>query len=152
MIFISHRGNINGKDLERENSPGYIIEALNKKYDVEVDIWHKNNKWYLGHDEPKYVINLEKLKKYYNNIWFHCKNIESLEKFYNYKNLTYFWHDNDSYTLTSNNIIWTYPGIKLSSMSICVLPETYNYNIVDLYSCYGICSDYIEDYKNNYYL
>jgi hypothetical protein len=47
MIYISHRGNINGKNIERENSPEYILETLNKGYDVEVDIWIINNKWFL---------------------------------------------------------------------------------------------------------
>jgi len=38
MILISHRGNINGQNLEKENSPDYVLEALSKNYDVEVDV------------------------------------------------------------------------------------------------------------------
>jgi len=50
MRLISHRGNINGKNLERENSFPYIQEALQLGYEVEIDIWVINNEVYLGHD------------------------------------------------------------------------------------------------------
>ena len=38
MIFISHRGNLNGKNKKLENTPKYIIEAIKKGYHVEIDI------------------------------------------------------------------------------------------------------------------
>ena len=39
MYLVSHRGNIQGKQPDRENSPGYIIEAVKSGYYCEVDIW-----------------------------------------------------------------------------------------------------------------
>ena len=152
MILISHRGNINGKNIEKENSPDYIIETLKLGFDVEIDIWIKDDKWYLGHDEPLYNIDINYFKQYFNNLWFHCKNLEALERIKNINNTIYFWHENDTYTLTSNNLIWTYPGMKLSNYSICVLPEECNYSNIELYSCYGICSDFIKKYKEINYL
>ena len=62
MILISHRGNLNGKDIENENNPLYIDRALGKGYDVEIDVWYNGGIWYLGHDEPTYPIKLEYLK------------------------------------------------------------------------------------------
>ena len=38
MILISHRGNLEGKNPEKENSPIYVLQALSKGFDVEVDI------------------------------------------------------------------------------------------------------------------
>ena len=38
MFFISHRGNINGKDINKENKPLYINQALKKGYHVEADV------------------------------------------------------------------------------------------------------------------
>lgn len=152
MILISHRGNTNGKNIEKENSPDYIINTLNLGYDVEIDIWYINNEWFFGHDEPTYKIDLETFKKYVNNIWFHCKNLQALEKIRNFENSCYFWHENDKYTLTSNNLIWTYPNMELSELSICVLPELHKYSYTELISCYGICSDFIKNYKNINYL
>lgn len=141
---ISHRGNLNGKNIERENSPEYIREALDNGYEIEIDIWFENNKWLLGHDIPKYEIDLDIINKFlFDKLWFHCKNLQSLEKLSKYDNIHYFWHQNDSYTLTSKNYIWTFPGEKLSERSICVLPENSNYSNEELKKCYGICSDYI---------
>ena len=51
--LISHRGNMKGKNPDRENHPDYIMEALNKGYHVEVDVHYKDGDLYLGHNEPK---------------------------------------------------------------------------------------------------
>ncbi len=56
MILISHRGNITGANPSRENSPDYIQEALEADYNVEIDVWYKDKKWNLGHDEPQYEV------------------------------------------------------------------------------------------------
>ena len=53
MLYISHRGNLDGINPELENNPKYISNALEKNFDVEVDAWFVNGKFYLGHDEPK---------------------------------------------------------------------------------------------------
>ena len=56
MILISHRGNIDGVKPTKENSPEYILEAISLGYDVEIDVWKVDGKWFLGHDEPEYAI------------------------------------------------------------------------------------------------
>ena len=38
MILIAHRGNVSGPNPEMENNPLYIDRALEKGYDVEIDI------------------------------------------------------------------------------------------------------------------
>ena len=142
MKFISHRGNLNGKDVDNENNPLYIDRALGKGYDVEVDVWYVNGKWYLGHDEPTYEIELDYLKD--NNLWCHAKNIDALNEMTQYSNIHSFWHQGDDVTLTSNNFLWTYPGKELTQNSICVLPEKNNQFPKKVF---GICSDYIVNYK-----
>jgi hypothetical protein len=57
MILVSHRGNISGPNKERENSPQYIQEALDLKYDVEVDVWVNDEIW-LGHDNQFEILNV----------------------------------------------------------------------------------------------
>ena len=81
MVYVAHRGNINGKNNERENHPDYINEAISLGYDVEVDARYIDGDWWLGHDEPQYRITKNWLKKRYDNVWVHCKNIEALELF-----------------------------------------------------------------------
>lgn len=145
MILISHRGNIEGPNDVRENSPFYIMEAITMGFDVEIDIWYKDGNLWLGHDKPQYKISEEWLKERSDNLWIHCKNVESL-CFFNslsYK-FNYFWHQEDVVTLTSLNFMWVYPGRQPIKNSIAVLPEMFNDDIKD---CIGICSDYIKKYK-----
>ena len=143
MFLISHRGNINGKKPEYENDPGYIDEALDKGYGVEIDVWYINEDWYLGHDKPQYKINLEYLKN--DRFWCHAKNIEALNKMLE-RDIHCFWHQEDDVTLTSKGYMWTYPGKELTHKSIAVLPEINN----DIpKKCLGICSDYIVNYKDS---
>lgn len=140
-ILISHRGNLNGIIHEKENSPDYIIDALKYDIDVEIDVWKINDKLYLGHDEPQYLIQEEFL--YNNRFWCHAKNYEALE-FMLDKNIHCFWHENDTFTLTSKGVIWQYPSNIIYNNSIFLYPEKFN---VDLNNVKGICSDYIINYK-----
>lgn len=142
MFLIAHRGNISGPQLDLENNPKYLNNAISKGYDVEVDVWYINNKLYLGHDEPQYQIELDYLKN--EHFWCHCKNIEALE-FLLDNEVHCFFHDNDDATLTSRGFIWTFPKKKLTKSSICVLPE--NGFDENLNYCTGICSDYITTYN-----
>lgn len=149
MIFISHRGNLDGAKPKYENSPNYIDNALSKGFDCEIDIWVVNSKLYLGHDDPKYLINEQWLKTRISNIWIHCKNIQSLEYFSNNSNtFNYFWHQNDVATMTSKKDLWVYPGYQPIINSISVMPELNNEN--SLSKCKGICSDNIIKYKKKY--
>ena len=59
----------------------------------------------------------------------------------------YFWHQEDTATLTSTNIIWAYPGKQPIIGSIAVMPEI---NSDEISQCRGICSDYIQRYKKLY--
>ena len=143
MYFISHRGNINGIQKENENKPEYIIKAIENNFEVEIDVRFNNGNFFLGHDYDQYKIDKNFLLK--KQIWCHAKTPEALLALKEIK-AHYFWHQKDDYTLTSKGYIWTYPGKKLLNRSICVLPEIANYNEIN---CLGICSDFIERYKND---
>jgi hypothetical protein len=143
MILISHRGNISGKIEAKENHPSYIDDAINLGFDVEIDMWLFNGKTYLGHDKPQYEVDDEWLSDRVEKLWIHCKNIELLD-WIRIKTLHYFWHEEDTLTLTSKNHIWAYPGKQPIKGSIAVMPEIYN---DDLDVCIGVCSDYIKNYK-----
>jgi hypothetical protein len=144
-ILISHRGNINGKNIELENKPDYIDKAINLGYNVEIDVWVKNRELLLGHDEPIYKIDIDWVKFRSNLLWIHCKNVEAIIFFKenNYE-FNYFWHENDTVTLTSKNYIWAYPGKQPIKNSIAIMPEIYDDNVSE---CMGICSDFIKKYE-----
>ena len=143
MIYISHRGYINGSDKDLENNPKQIEFLYNKNYDIEIDVRFHKNKFYLGHDEPKYEINHNFLEN--QKLWCHAKNHETLEELSKIK-CHYFWHQEDDYTITSKGFIWVYPGKPLIKNSICVLPEDFK---LDTSQCYGLCTDYISKYVDN---
>ena len=141
MILIAHRGNINGANIDKENSPEYVNSALKKGYNVEIDVWLEKDQWYLGHNKPQYKIELTYLLN--NLLWCHAKNIEAFRVMLG-RGVHCFWHQEDDVTLTSRGYIWTYPGKQLTAKSICVLPEKADYNNI---KCAGICSDVIEKYR-----
>jgi len=145
MKLISHRGNINGRLKSFENQPTYIDLAIADGYDVEVDVWYKDKILWLGHDKPQYKIDIIWFIDRLSKLWVHCKNVTALVYFKEcgYP-INYFWHENDTVTLTSLNHIWAFPGKQPIDNSIAVLPEIYNDNIS---TCSGICSDIIKTYK-----
>lgn len=145
MILISHRGNIDGPMESWENEPTYIDLAINKGFDVEVDVWYVEKILYLGHDKPQYGVDPRWFRDRLTKLWIHCKNVEAILFFNRNKYLfNYFWHENDTVTLTSHNHIWAYPGKQPIENSIAVMPELHT---DDLSRCKGICSDYIKNYK-----
>lgn len=144
MILISHRGNINGPNEIRENSPYYIMEAIAEGFDVEVDVWYVDNQFWLGHDSPQYRTEYKFLLN--EKLWCHAKNIEALMEMKKYA-IHYFWHENDTVTLTSKNYVWSYPNENFTKNTIAVLPELFNSNIKE---CRGVCSDFIKEYKKSY--
>jgi hypothetical protein len=146
MILISHRGNTLGPNPERENHPEYILEAIQAGYDVEIDVWFKDNKFMLGHDEPQYEFPFELIDQSYPKLWIHCKNVDALSKLNeldpNGSKVNYFWHESDLGVLTSKGYIWS---TNLINNGILVMPETFNTEPIP--PTLGICSDYIQNYK-----
>lgn len=143
LKFIAHRGLLFGPNKDIENNPSTIDAAL-YKYEAEIDLWIIDDAFYLGHDNPTYKVDEDWIIHRKNKLWVHCKNIEAL-CYLNLKNsdLNYFWHQDDTLTLTSKGIIWAYPGKQPIKNSIAVLPELYNDK---LDSCIGICTDYTVKY------
>lgn len=146
MILISHRGNIEGPNPERENHPDYIHEAILAGYNVEIDVWFVDGKFKLGHDEPTYDFPLELLEYNYNKLWLHCKDMSSLSKLNDIDSmgstLNYFSHESDLGVLTSKGYIWS---TDLYDRGILVMPETFEKEPSE--TTFGVCSDYINKYK-----
>lgn len=144
MKFIAHRGNIYGPNPEKENNPDYILDAVSKGYDVEVDVWYNDGAFSLGHDAPQYKVDSSFL--YNSSFWCHAKNLEALQKMIRL-NIHCFWHQEDDFTVTTQGYIWTYPGKKIGINSISVMPEWASYSTEELHTTYGICTDYIDKYQ-----
>jgi len=147
MIYIAHRGNINGPNIN-ENHPDYLLKTISEGFYVETDLWYINNKLYLGHDEPQYEITINFLLNIKDFLYCHCKNIEALYYIINnYSEIECFYHDIEKCVLTNKRKIWNSPGEKLTSLTICVMPERVG-QIPE--NCYGVCTDFPLRYKNKF--
>ena len=146
MRLISHRGNLEGSNPERENHPDYIYEALQAGYDVEIDVWWVDGKFKLGHDGPQYDFPFDLLTNFHTKLWIHCKNMDALsylnELDSSGSKLNYFSHEDDLGVLTSRGYIWS---THLYDRGILVMPEVFNKEPNK--NTFGICSDYIKNYK-----
>ena len=111
-LLIAHRGNWAGKNPERENSPKYLLEAIESGYNVETDVWWHQGKFWLGHDAPIYQTTVDFLSN--PNIWCHAKSLETVVELRKHDSIHWFWHETDKITLTSKGYIWTFPRINLT--------------------------------------
>ena len=140
--IISHRGNLNGPNKKLENHPQYILQALKKGFEVEIDVWLVNNELFLGHDKPQYNVNLDFIKK--KKLWCHAKNLDSLQ--YMMKNDVHcFWHESEKCVITSKNFLWCYPGVFLENGITVVLNKDKHLKDKKIL---GICTDYPVEYNN----
>jgi len=146
MLLISHRGNLKGPIPAKENHPSQILYCFEQNYDVEIDVWFKDGNFYLGHDTPLYNTDIQFLSN--TKLWCHAKNNDAFINLQKH-NIHCFWHQTDTFTLTSKNYIWCYPGNLLEN-GIIVLPETSSLTLLDIVKsgAAGICSDYISEYKH----
>jgi hypothetical protein len=145
-IFISHRGNIDGRSPENENKEEHIMEATALGFNVEVDVWRIAGSFYLGHDYPAYETSKDFLLTN-EGLLCHAKNVAALE-WLTSKNIHCFWHNQDKYTMTSKGYIISYPGVSCSSKKLIIMkPEFHSKKIG---KCFAICSDYIYKYRTQY--
>ena len=106
--------------------------------DWALDVWVNKEGIFLGHDNPNYKVDRDFF--YNQRLWCHAKNLEALEYLLSI-NTKCFYHNIDDYTLTSNGLIWTYPGENVNNKSIIVdLSKDWN---TKNYNCFGVCVDYI---------
>ena len=158
-IIISHRGNLDGPNPLRENRIDYIIESLDVCLFTEVDLWRFGEYLFLSHDKPlttaEYQMGIEQfLFEYKDRLVIHCKNIQALQLLAGLKNSAYynfFWHENDTYTLTNKGWIWAYPdkqvtptrNLQVQPFTVAVLPELSDTNLDNFFA---ICTDSVKTY------
>jgi len=138
MKVISHRGNLDGRVIETENTPYQIERVHDLGYDVEIDVWYFNDKWYLGHDTPDYEVSEKWLKKRKKYLWCHAKNLEAMQMLLKI-NMHCFWHEKDKMTLTSKGIPWCYPGIYVKDGITVIFDKSIKISQTKIK---GICTDY----------
>ena len=148
MHLIAHKGLLHGPNPDIENSPDQVEYALSGGYGVKVDVWLIEQQWFLGQLRPVYKVPSTFIRQ--SGLWLQCRNYAALDGVARMSRRNYFWHDADSYTLTSKGFIWAFPSQPISELAICVMPEwedeTFS-NIGDI-TCAGFCSEYIVEIDN----
>lgn len=140
MLIIAHRGNIDGPS-EKENHPDYIRQAIDAGYKVEVDIFYDGKLWCLGHDYALYDVPRSYIRHLMPSCYFHAKDLKSLYELI-HMNANVFYHNIDSYALTSDKKIWTYPLKDVLDDSIIVCQSKSEVEKYVKSQAYGICTDY----------
>lgn len=128
--IIAHRGNIDGPHPELENAPGYLEDAVNHGFDIEVDVRilsdgynapvPSNPDWldydlFLGHDRPIWRMQqpgiARFIEKYGGVCWFHAKDPFTFRQFRLHPlRPRVFFHDRDLITAVSNSdYLWGLP-------------------------------------------
>lgn len=147
MIFISHRGNLNGVIFERENSPAYIDECLDKGFCCEIDLRMKGGIPYLGHDTADYPVSVDWIWKRRHKLWIHVKEYDALIWLMaNVSESIFFCHESDRYTLVSNGFIWSH-DLDNPMTNRCVVPLLSKKSIESYRQTNpgAVCSDFIYD-------
>lgn len=145
MKIISHRGNLKGPDPKNENTKGQIDKALKMSFDVEIDLWKINNKYFLGHDKPDNEIKLNWLTERKENLWIHTKNFLAFEELLEMNNkYIFFYYTKEPLILVSNGKIWTHQPSLISNPKNCIIPILDDeHPAINKYSkWYGICTDF----------
>lgn len=143
LIIISHRGNINGKDINKENSPEYIQSAIDLGFDVEVDLRVKNDSLFFGHDLAQYAVDKDFLIANKDKLWIHCKDINSVSKLKDIGNFNFFFHDKDDQVLTSFGHVWAMDYVD----SVNVIKVSLNAKEIDN-NILGVCTDFPQSIKD----
>jgi hypothetical protein len=142
-IVIANRGNISGRDPDRENHPAYVQAALKAGWHVCVDVFFQHGTFFLPH-APVGNRNYSPLPPaFFSNqrVWSRALEPTALDALCNINAHCFMF--NAEPTLTSAQFIWTpYPGF-LTDRSIAVMSDSSADFLTWLDSAEpaGLCSD-----------
>jgi len=148
---ICHRGNLEKKIEEIENRPLTLAYRDVEGYDVECDVWYKDNKLWLGHDEPQYETFIEWLAVSPRRL-IHAKDGETFayllqEAGKRAYDLHVFYHTDEDYVLTSKGIIIAHPEKPLVDGALAMMPEMGDYKVKDRHKLFFLCSDRLDGFS-----
>lgn len=141
-LIIAHRGLTNGPDAELENNQERIQRRSEAGRSSEIDIWWKDDSFWIGHDAPYERVTKEFLCMPY--LWIHAKHVEAFYQLQRVANesgvpLRIFYHTDEDYVLTTCGDTIIYPGLLETEGWVYMMPETCSG--VVLKRAYAICTD-----------
>lgn len=161
MKLIAHRGNIFGPipNSGKENTQPHLQKALDRGFDVEVDLW-VNEDWgeiRTGHDEPLHLLDESFMRGYRSRVWYHAKNFSALD-FCLKEGFNVFWQHDDSYAVTSEGYMWhhsevPWPNTRWTHLSKSIIMLTQHpdaYHSIPLNTTYAICTPFAANWGNRF--
>ncbi len=139
MNIISHRGNLKGPTTD-ENKQAYIEDAIEAGFTVEIDIWHFNGVFWLGHDGPTQFLPMDWLEKHSEHLLIHAKNIDALRLSQDFE---VFFHMSDPIVCTTKNrFVCMHYCAWPSNDAIVMKPECIPKSMILSNPPSAICTDY----------
>ena len=130
-----------GPDKDLENCPT-TIEMVSNFFKVEVDIWKIDRDYFLGHDDPQYLISFDWLVYLQPKLMLHCKNrlaydCQTLVSFHR------FMHEDEASVTCSRGNILKHPDCGPLPGSYNMMPElSKNETLETILSSKAVCTDY----------
>jgi hypothetical protein len=143
MLLISNKGNITGPNVLLENTPEYIDFAIQQGYNVKIDFWYHNNKFFLGTNRPKTQIDWDWLTniKRLEYLWINCMDTQTFSFLLeNGPSLNFFYNKSDNITITSKGIPW-------SNITNQYTSNTITCNDTNIDKVVGVCSDWVSKWS-----
>ena len=137
-IIISHLGNIDGRQPEKENTLPYIQDALKAGWHVCVDVVFRNGGFLFPSDRGNYNAPPALLSK--QRIWCRAFDPETMDALCNI-NAHCFLASRDFISLTSSLFLWTLPPHALADRSIAAYPELAEPDWLTNFDPAGLCSN-----------
>jgi HAD superfamily hydrolase (TIGR01509 family) len=151
LCLISRRGNLEGANPEKENTPAYVQHALNLSFDVQVDVWSgKDGGWYLGNDGPKHKVDLTFLQS--KGLWLRCGDVQTFQLVTSLITVKAFvgQPDSKSMLLTTSGHCWTGTAgqelVETSILAYGVAPDEV-YELEE--KVFGLCQDDVLVLRNS---
>lgn len=141
MYLISLRGNTTGEDSTKENKPYNVTEILKTGLHCWVDVWWRDELFYLGKDEPKYPVKPTFLNMF--SLWCNAKDFTTYLRLIDIKAPHPFMY-RDSPTLSYGGDIVTAEHIEGRENRTILLTDDMIYSQIGLR---GIVSANISDFQ-----
>jgi len=137
-IIISHLGNINGRQEDKENTLPYVQKALKAGWHVCVDIVFHQGSFLMPFKGGFHLAPPAMLSK--QRVWCRAHDAETVDALCNI-NAHCFLNSESFMSLTSAQFIWTLPPHDLVARSIAMLPETGYADWLTKFEPAGLCSN-----------
>ena len=145
MLYISNLGNTKGRDVIEEGGLPIIVDALNRGFCVNINLWKLPKSFAVGVDYPMEEVDPDFLSGNKEKLLLRAMNIESL-KWMLENGYHCYWREKDDFTVSSHGFILSF-GVAVIPHSIVMNPELCLVDDLRDKNLVGICSDFILGYK-----